>query len=203
MTTKRAATHDGHCKCAAHVSACRRASSRSTATPRRWGFFSGTCYGSEALPSSRQVARGRSHQARQGPAERLKAQAATLRDLTNEINTGTKAWVSEYRPGDERPPERLRLAARRDHRDFRPGEFMSFSYIGRDEKSNRIEGYSIGYPKTVAAVVVKLNEQRAVAYDRTVKEIATYIKWQQDRIANWTVQPLELRNEGTKPLAKR
>jgi len=44
---------------------------------------------------------------------------------------------------------------------LRPGEFMSFSYIGRDEKSNRIEGYSIGYPKTVAAVVVKAEPNSA------------------------------------------
>jgi len=50
MTTKRAATHDGHCQVCGSRQRLPQGKLAKHGYTHAVGFFSGTCYGSEALP---------------------------------------------------------------------------------------------------------------------------------------------------------
>lgn len=207
MTTKteRAATHDGHCQVCGSRQRLPKGKLAKHGYTTRWGFFSGTCYGSEALPFEQDKSLvDEAIKRAQDQRTSLKTFAATLRDRTSEVNLLTTAWVHVYVAGSNELPARhvwqerqvLTLDGRNYTYEVKPGDVAA----ARGRTTERLDFYYPSVPTTIEQAVFLLNEKRAEDLDRTVKQISQYIKWQQERIANWTVQPLELRNDGVKPL---
>lgn len=174
----------------------------------QWSFFNGICSGARHLPfeQSKDLIEASIERARQGRTAQ-KALAAQLRQPVPA--DATAAWVRVFHGSTKYGSDyRWHLVElTRTEKVIHDTTYANFTYPNpaKDGQTVGFQGYEVGYNSTYAEAIAKLNERKATeVHDALVKQLTAYIKWQQDRIANWAPKPLtpappEKRNKG--PLA--
>lgn len=176
----RKATHNGHCQICGSVQKLPASRLSKHGYTVKWGFFSGTCPGSDGKPfevSTDLIERAivNATQAR----EVALAQAASLRAMT-----GTTGYVLERVKGDiyaDRRWQETEVSMRT--LEHRPD--ISIPCYVLDGK--RKDLHMTGTPETIAA---ELRNSYARTFDERAADLQRYIDWQRERVASW--QPGEL-----------
>lgn len=180
------ATHKGHCQ----VCGCKQKLPGGLLAKHGyqvagWGFFNGTCYGSDNLPFERDISMI------EGAIRSAEGQKATLIQLAVTARATTDSvWVHEYKPAtweNRHSSYEWRLLPLAE--TTRP--FSSrIAWTGRNGKQQITDTYAeYGTDQTPVSYC---NERRAKDYDSTIKEVERYIKWQNERIVNWQPHDPEL-----------
>lgn len=190
MANTRKATHDGHCQVCGSRQRLPQGTLAKHGYTTRWGFFTGTCYGSEQLPFEqdkslveRAIADAEAQKAN------IERQATELRDTEHQINSGTTAWVHEYVSGAGRVRggyEWRQVEISVTEREINGHKYTDYTYVKKDGQPyilNRIAGFPYG--ATFKGVILWLNASRANHLDRQAQQVARYISWQRDRIHDW------------------
>ena len=152
----------------------------------RWGFFSGICEGSGHLPFEQ------STDVISGAIVRADERAATARlaaKLLRNDKTPAIVWVNEYvgATWENRKSGYIWRGLRRE--EITLG--YRTTWTGKDGKKQQgttVYGSTAGDADSIAHY---LNEQRAVAYEKTAAKFSEYSAWQRERIKNWAPQPLK------------
>lgn len=183
---KQKATHYGHCQvCGAKQKLPAGRLAKHGYQVARWGFFMGTCSGSDHRPFEQDISliEGAIAYA-QARSEELVAFAANTRALTE------KVWVHEYVPATWQTRHSTYVWRQLELSEV-TFEFRGAVWKGKSEKNASYPLYMEYGEDTNAHKVAKLNELRAKAYDKDVEELARYIDWQQKRILDWKPSELE------------
>jgi hypothetical protein len=190
------ATHFGECQVCGHVQKLPGDRLSLHGYTKRWGFFSGTCNGSRALPFEISCDLVRTS------IEQQRTAAAHLRKLAEDLRTkqvgedervawvqvsvyiGRRAWIQSW--------EEIEIAE--DARTYDGITYRSYTYQ-RDTEYRK--GYThtlfdIGKGvKSYADAIRRQNKARAAAFESDAKQIDTYLVWQEERLAGW--KPRELK----------
>jgi hypothetical protein len=168
-----------------------------------YSFFQGVCYGAKHLPFE---------QDKSLIEQAILNAKRILKDTVAEIGTlrtglGQKAWFHVYVTKQTRRGPRnqyewmyLDVITKTDSREA--SETYYTHYYQHAPVANAVKFNSIreewnnahAYDSPEFPLVETIRQQNAgyikMELDPTVKRIETYIKWQQDRIKNWSVKPL-------------
>lgn len=177
------ATHDGQCQVCGQTQRLPGGVLAKHGYTTKWGFFSGTCYGSGALPF--ELAKDLTEES----IGRALDQAKSAQALAHKARTATEGpvWVHEY--------HNYSYTWRQVELALEGGHIITFVYIGLDGKAKRIQSHNAGYAKTIDAVRTHLGAARAYDYDRDAKGLLGYVRYQRERLVNWAVKPLRPRGD--------
>ncbi len=214
MTTKRSATHAGHCQVCGELQLLPTGRLSTHGYTVALGFFSGTCFGSGELPFEQSIAL---------------VLDSIERATTRKLDIGCEiAQLRETPPGSCTAWAHLYVAAKRigqhvvrSHHEWRQVQLrLEHSTIGGREfddvvfespvesefgekRRTRVIGrdYPVsGYPKTLAAVVAAMNAKRIEFLKSVGADIDRYIAAQRSRIDGW--QPSDLMPRAQYPKAR-
>jgi hypothetical protein len=190
------ATHNGTCQLCGALQALPGGRLSQHGYNVRWNSFVGVCPGSKYLPFEQDKTEAEKHVGRVlAQAADLDADADALR-ASEPVNG--QIWVHEYVPaafggGGTRIPSR---------NIWRQVELAEdFSFTKKDGRKERFQAAGV-YPKTVAEAARYYTDARAAFLNGQAKNLRDYVKWQQERVAAWTPQPLQpiVRKEKTGPV---
>jgi hypothetical protein len=188
------ATHFGTCQVCRAVQKLPNGKLAKHGYTTRYGFFSGTCFGSDFLPLEIscelvKVAKKRALDR----ARDLREQAADYRAL--DYSDVTTAWVYVYRPAQSRYEqsgyrwEQQEIEAETKH--YSDGEAYTIFYRVTPKGRNRIDTYSMDHATTVAEMARTLNEKYVrECLEKTAVQAEIYAKSCDEIIKNW--KPAEL-----------
>ena len=198
----RKATHLGHCQICGALQMLPAGKLAKHGYTTRWGFFSGTCIGADALPFEQSINLIEAAIANaEREARELAAEAVTLRATS----TGARTWTTVYdsatwqdRTSRTRWVEVDVLSESKVYSEGTPDEWTHTRFYAvtdaRDMsgamKPKSIELTANNYRATLADVVLAGNTARANERDRQAAQYREYAKWQRERIVGWA--PAEL-----------
>lgn len=185
-----AATHRGHCQVCGHFQKLPGGRLAKHGYTKEWGFFNGTCYGSDERPfETHTYLIEMAIQNAEGMARGLHEQAAVLTTL-NVDRLWRNVWTKDARgkgayewiatPLDEVTFE---------HKTYSDGEVSPFVTIlinGEDV----MRQFSGNYWRTREEAILALNAKRAHFLSGEAAQYERYAAWQRQRLAEWTPQPL-------------
>lgn len=207
------ATHSGHCQACGSLQKLPNGLLSNHGYKVTHGFFSGICRGAKFLPFevshdqvSRYIAEAKSHR---------KDLLAYCHELRTKVTTLAQVRNYEMDPYSHRSSYRIReveVQATSRVVDYGPSyggptEVFDFFYVapgfrkGGADETHRIDVPYNVTPRltTVEAVASLLNAKRADTIEATeVKNLTNYIKWQQERVANWkpgTLLPVDAKDK--------
>lgn len=195
------ATHNGTCQVCGAIQAVNAKTNRLAkhGYTTRWGFFAGTCSGSDEKPF--ELSAGLIFAA----IEKALKEANELRDASFHLrnnDTGNKAWIHEYVPayfigGGKSVKSTYKWVQVELQEEVKPyrdgsGSYSVFWYHKVDGKGTTtrkdLDGY--GHSKSFAEAVKYLNSFRAQWQDTRESQLRVYAQWQTDRVRDWKEQPL-------------
>ncbi len=146
----------------------------------RWGFFSGTCSGSEKLPYEKDCSLIKEFVA---AAENKQHSLIEFKNELMEPATEPKAWFHEYIRNLEKGRSGYKWrVVKLVHTE------LGFCYINIDDKVTRLP---VHQPvETLLDVANLLNAKYSKIVALNIENVAEYIRWQQRRITNWKVTDL-------------
>ena len=206
-SSKRTATHNGTCQVCGRVQAVHPITGHLAkhGYTTRWGFFSGTCPGSDHKPF--EVSKALIESA----IARAKDAAVTLREQAAEVRARTegKVWFQFYRPATWQVRHSSNVWREVDifteEKTYQidvntTGSYFKFFVENPyyDEKAPTTYGNlpreEVRYSgDEVAEVRTALNEKRAKSLDAEAKKYDEYVVWQTERVANWAPADLKPR----------
>lgn len=211
MAKQTKATHNGTCQVCGSVQAVHPETGRLAkhGYTVQWGFFLGTCYGSDHFPY--EISKDLIEQS----IANAKHSALRQRELAEETRKRTAddaVWVSHYRPATwQRRNSGYEWAevaiaeCNVTERTYEWGASYSVEVTNPyNEAGNRktevVHGHMV-YGDSEANTdnpgnltwFQYANARRAKAYEKTAEQMDTYAEWQMKRIASWSVQPLMVR----------
>lgn len=190
MNTNKA-THDGHCQLCGRLQRLPKGMLAKHGYTKEWGFFSGTCPGSDHLPfeQSRDLIAGalervaHSIKGLQDSATYLRTEPVKDAMARAEVYVRT-AYGRQWLTGEVKLTEKQ--IGQNDDGPIIIRNFVLATVSGE----YKLEGYSHGYPETVEAMVKALREKEAKHHDRQAAELEKYRVWLVARNKDWKPAPL-------------
>jgi hypothetical protein len=154
----------------------------------RFGFFEGTCDGSGYLPFEESCGQI------QAKVSRVKHAIQENTNIAYRPETGigqdeTRAWVQIYTTG--RMGRLSKVWVEREVSWISPGEGrITLERYDAVQTRTRIDFYG---PEQTAGrndMILKLNRKYAEVLRSRVRELASYVEWQEKRLAAWERKPL-------------
>lgn len=189
------ATHKGHCQLCDRLQMLPKGKmAKHGYEVAGWGFFNGTCHGSDHLPYEQ------SADLIPPMIESMKKQIARTTEWRDEILapvTEPKAWYREYVRKDNwsgkyvwREIEIITI-----HHESTDGfEYNTFEYVNHVGKQVRLnDAYG---QRTWEEVCTYLNSLKAKEVSQTIKQMQDYLNFLEKRLANFKVTDLIPRKEG-------
>lgn len=205
-TNKNKATHVGECQICGRVQMLPNGKLSNHGYTVRCGFFSGICQGAGHLPFEQSqdaiapvVAAVTSH------VKSTEQEIAGYRNIDNELNSGNMAWFSVY---TGRAYSFAKCDVEIKENVSASGDGYKWLSVTRsaapgESKTNqrpRVELYSFKF-STVREVVHHCNETYAKHLASTNRQRRDWLSWQNDRLKDWKVKPLQLRTKKSDKLA--
>lgn len=207
---KNKATHDGTCQICGHFQKLPNGLLAKHGYTKQWGFFSGTCTGSDGKPfeQSTDLIEAAIARAEADLAETCKRSEALK---NGELREDGKAYHHVYRVATSRYDRggyRWELVGlemtSKTYDEGTPDEWTMHSFRYVAENPNTLgaggrhceiqNGYGDDRAKSIDEMRVKMNTRYAKAeLDSRADMLRNYIKWQRERIANWKPMPLKER----------
>lgn len=161
----------------------------------RWGFFSGTCTGSEELPFEQSIG------LILNAIERAKAEAAGLRKSATEQRAkgsepeSRRTMHSVYQPATWKDRQSRYYWQEVEVLSEQRGEFESLYAMveTRDQGGNKVqkrEEFRIYGDGKLAKIVKAGRENYASHLEAEAARYDQYVSWQEERIAGWQPAPL-------------
>lgn len=188
------ATHNGTCQICGHFQKLPNGKLSKHGYTKRWGFFSGTCYGAKELPF--ELSKGLIDQA----IANALARAEELRTQANEVEVSTSNTVAKYVSYRD-----VKMDSWAWYRDVAKsssipmkGELseevtevgtrvvFTFSYRGAEHKSI-VEFYH----GKIDSVRTMLHNSEAESLRHRAAQMDEYATWQKERIKDWKVTELK------------
>lgn len=183
---KQQSTHSGHCQICCRLQKLPGDRLSKHGYTKEYGFFNGTCFGSDALPFEKDISL--IHQMiklQTENAKNIRATAAKHRATPVDINN---AWIYHYKEATWARGDRhsyymwiqspVIFKNHRIHYMFREKEVYKHNTVYNEER--------------MMENLVEWHEDRAKAYDKEVEAIDTYIAMQKARIKGWKPHPEKL-----------
>lgn len=199
-TTSRTATHQGTCQICGRQQMLPKGKLAKHGYTTRWGFFSGTCTGSDRMPFETHT------DAIADAIERAKAHAAHLRTLAAALLASTDettVWVHVYYAAtwSDRSSRYVweQLPVQRDERGAFVIETGRDTNGGARTRRTDVKDYNLTLLQSVQA----MNARRAAEWLTEAKKYDGYVVWQTERVANWKpgkLVPVAAKANGGGPL---
>ena len=158
-----------------------------------WGFFSGICAGSKHLPFEVSCDLIKS------TIERATALVAdTHAEIESLLSTeGNKVWMNVYKPatwerGSKGEYIWKQVELTMETKTSREGDYSwsVFSYVNAEGRVEMVNAYKLDgshlSASTMAEAVAYFNDRRIAKLQKDIVQMNEYIKWQQERVNNWT-----------------
>jgi hypothetical protein len=206
------ATHKGECQICGHVQKLPGGNLSKHGYTKRWGFFSGVCHGAGYLPfevSKDQIAGA--VVAVESKIAAVESEIADLENILSAVNSGDEAMANEYVGNSRYCWEKVRVINFKVQEYPASGSCEAFVTYKADSQIIRKDGYGENakyfQPRDINAYsecfnlssvrhwVHFLNCKYAKHLRSQNSARRDWVKWQQDRLANWAPKPLT-------PLAK-
>lgn len=191
MANKNKATHSGTCQACGNLQKLPGGVLSKHGYDVQWHFFNGVCLGAGHKPFEQST--DLIERCIAGAQEQLKSVQAAIAQF-NAPATEPKAWVRQYRKisyGISKYTweytdvyERQMVNSAGDYK------WLNYFVMGPDNKLDKVSAYGEETSDLNVAAYCNRNYVKAVLVPRAA-ELAGYIKWQQERVANWT--PAELK----------
>lgn len=183
------ATHKGHCQVCDHVQMLPGGRLAKHGYTKRWGFFSGTCFGSGNLPFE---------QDKTLIDHAIDRAISRRHAIQHEINVlketiSTKAWMYLYflSKGKIAGYYRWQQVELQEVRDQWGVDIRYMDPADKEEVSLRtIAGLPFEAKSDAKVAAGHFNGKYVINLEKQLENIGDYIKWQQSRIANWIEKPL-------------
>ncbi len=194
------ATHSGTCQCCGRPQKLPGGVLSKHGYTVRCGFFEGTCQGTGCLPYEQSCGLIKQFvAAAKAQKDRIQAKQAELRKPA----TTALAWVQEYIMV---PARRWGTTGRYEwsqkeltmttHPLSSGSSYTTFHYTPAENAYKHFDlgkldgGYGEDKATTPMEMATIQNRKYAATFDKTVKEIDSYVKWQTKRITDWKLTDL-------------
>lgn len=194
---KNKATHAGTCQVCGRLQKLPDGNLSLHGYTTRCGFFEGVCHGAGALPfeQDKSLIEAAIARAELRAAEIREIQAGLRATVGPEVS---KAWASVYFPYRSK----FQRAGYEWHEVTVTSETVAYSDGGsylrftREKVPGEFDGGAHNRSwthsdKTLAEVITGMNSRKAASMDKTLTDIAQYVKWQTVRIKDWAPAPLK------------
>ena len=186
------ATHSGTCQICGRLQKLPSGRMAKHGYTTRWGFFEGTCPGSDHQPF--ELACDRIEAAMFDAENHQVAIMAEVHEL--KVYTGNKAWVHNYIKTSQWTGawkwERAEITKKEISYSDGSGSYFSFfkTVITGEgmpaRASEEIENYSI---RDLPAMVKELNGRYIREREKMIAQLRGYVEWQTKRLEGWKANP--------------
>lgn len=180
------ATHQGSCQRCGRIQKLPSDRLSLHGYTKQWGFFNGTCPGSRALPYELDCSLCRAAVAwADAEIVRLQTKAVEVRQPVTEPKGRVRDYSRRYITWED-------ITVLSTTHTYETGRtFKLYHYIDSQGRQHRLDFYN-NRPSDELEAANRLNESYAKAvYDAQIAQLQQYRSWQQERVTNWKLQPLQ------------